>query len=324
MMPVPRPAALLALLALSSACATSSAARQATLRKGLDGYALGRTPAQVWLEMRRFLDQQGFPLAGKDREAVGGKAPGTVGGIFEYGFETRERKGGGLVLETERGPGQLRIRAEAIPSGDGCQVHFTRLEPVAEMTSFQPEPRRDLDLELAFVRRLDAVAATRIESGQAPLPAAPRQKVVDAWSPLRHLTGAWQGEGRASQAHWTFAFTEGDVFLEVKGSPLGAPPAGGAAPADELGRISRDPATGRCTWRQFTSGGAVDAYVLETVDDEALVFVAAAPESLPAGSKARFTLGRADAGELLAIFERASPGQPFAVQGEVRLKRRAP
>ena len=314
---------LILLPLLFSACITAGSARRAELRRALDQARVSRSPAEIWPEVQRFLYARGFPLVGEDRRAVGLSAQGTLGKLFSPGFETRVREDGSRVLETnveERS--RTRVRAEALaPAGGGSQLRITVLKQSDSNTTEYTE-WKDEELELALLRQLDPVAAARV-LGTDPGPAPARPAVQDAWAPVRHLVGSWAGAlPGGAQVRWHFDFAAGSQFLEVRGSPLlfagpTARPEGG----EEMGRISRAAAGERLAWLQFTASGRVDRYESESARAEALVFLASAPESLPAGSRARLTLGRDGDEEMLAVLELAEPGKDFAVAGEVRLKR---
>jgi hypothetical protein len=251
---------------------------------------------------------------GADRTVGRQSAQGELRRVLALGHETRERKDGSRYAETDRNDDGVRIRAEgrAIPGG-GCRVTLTALR-ADKLNMGNEQEERDLDLEVGLLEVLDPAAAARV-LGKPPPPAPAAS--ADAWDPVRHLVGTWRSEKPAGTA-WTFEFTSGGQFLEVRGSSiLGAQPAA----AEEMGRISRDAAGGRLVWRQFTAGGQVNQYVLQHAGADALVFLSESPESLPAGSRARLTLGRAAADEILAVFEIAEPGKGFAVVGESRIHR---
>jgi hypothetical protein len=319
---------LLALaVALSlAACNTAASARRAALRRGLDEARVSRSPAEIWPEVQRFLYERGYPLVGDDRAAIGQKPQGAVGRALARGFETRVRADGSRVLETDQDRARLRVRAEARPAPEGgSRVRLTLLKEM-ELNSLEVSEQRADELELALLQRLDPAAAARA-AGEAPAVAAASAALAeDPWAAVRPLLGSWVGSGPAGGAsvHWTFAFTEGGKFLEVRGSPLlFAGPTARSGPDEELGRISRD-ASGGMAWSQFTYGGQVDRWLREASGPERLVFLAASPESLPAGERARITFRPDGADGLVAALELAPAGQDFGPAGEVRLARGAP
>lgn len=307
---------------LSLSCSTAASARRAELRRALDQATVSRSPAEIWPDVLRFLHERGYPLVGDDPAAIGLPAQGMVGKLFSAGYQTRVRSDGSRILETnvERST-RSRIRAEALAAGGGASIVRLTVLTQADMNLADYAESKDPELELALLERIDPVAAARVR-GEEPARAAavaPR----DAWSPVRHLVGAWTGTlPGGGVVHWRFEFAGEGQFLELRGSPLSfAGPAAGSAATEEMGRISRVPGGEGFTWRQFTSGGQVDQYQSEPGLPGSLVFVAKSPESLPAGERVRLTLGRDGEEELVAILERAGAGQEFAVLGEVRLKR---
>jgi len=315
-------ALLLLLPLLSLSCTTAAGLRRAELRRGLDQSRLSHSPAEIWPELLRFLHERGYPLVGNDPAAVGLPAQGMVGKLFSSGHETRVRADGSRILETNvQVRSRTRIRAEALAaSGGGSFLRITVLKQ-SEMNPAEYAEEKDEELELALLQRLDPAAAAWAQGGTGPAPAATASPATgDRWAPVRHLVGTWTGTAPGGAAvRWRFDFAGDAQFLEVRGTPLLF--AGGRAePREEMGRISRDPATSRFTWRQFTSGGQVDQYQSEPGRPEALVFLAPAPESLP-GGRVRLTLGRDGDDELLAILETAEAGKDFAVAGEARLRR---
>ena len=307
----------LAPLLLAAACTTAASARQARLRADLDRTRLERAPAEIWPQVLKFLQARGFELAGGDRKVVGLEQRSALVEAFSPGHGTRVRADGSRVSETGKNGEGLRIRAEglALPGG-GSRVVLTTLKRDDMNPGLEIETR-DLELEVLLLAQLDPVAAAAVQG--APVPPAAASRSPDPWEPVRHLVGTWKSEEAAGGVKWTFDFTPGGQFLEVRGSSiLGRPEAGGEP---EMGRISRDPARGRLVWRQFTAGGQVNQYFQESAAPGALVFSSESPDSLPAGSRARLTLGSAGPDEILAVFEIAEPGKDFAVVGESRIRR---
>ncbi|HEY6098799.1 MAG TPA: hypothetical protein VIW03_05180 [Anaeromyxobacter sp.] len=320
-----RTARTLCLLALlSAACTTAGAARRAGLRRALDEARVSRSPAEIWPELQRFVHERGYPLVGDDRLAVGLAAQGKIGKLLSPGHETRVLGDGGRILETsldERS--RSRIRAEARVAADGgAQLRITVLKQ-SESNPTDYSEWRDEELELALLRRLDPAAAARVLGTEAgPAPAGPASR--DGWAAVRRLVGSWAGAlpGSGAPVRWRFDFVAAGQFIEMRGSPLlFAGPAARTEAAEEMGRISRDPAGDKLEWHHFTAGGRVDRYETEAISPEALVFLARAPESLPAGARARLTLGRSGDEEMLATLELAEPGKDLALAGEVRLRR---
>lgn len=315
-------ALLLLLPLLSLSCATAVSQRRAELRRGLDQARLSRSPAELWPELLRFLHERGFPLAGDDPAVLGLSAQSFVGKLFSPGYQTRVRADGSRILETNlEQRSRTRVRAEAKPTGDGSSILRVTLLTQSDLSPAEFSEGRDEELELALLERLDPVAAARALGKEAPPAASPAAR--DGWAPVRHLVGAWSGQGPGGlPVRWRFDFAGEGQFLELRGTPLlfaGAPGAHAGA-REEMGRISRDAAAAGFTWRQFTSGGQVDQYRSEPGLPGALVFLAAAPESLP-GGRVQLTLGRDGDDELVAILRVAEAGKELAVAGEVRLRR---
>lgn len=313
----PRAVALLVLLAGAAGCATAMS--QAKLQRELDRARVDRTPAEVWPQVLKFLSDRGFELAGEDRLAVGLPERSRLSEAFALGHGARVlADGASRVSETGKNSEGVRIRAEglAVPGG-GCRVRLTTLKRDAMNPGVEIEAR-DVDLELALLGQLDPSAAAQVLG--APPPAATASRAADPWEPVRQLVGTWKSEGPEGpgSVRWTFEFTSGGQFLEVRGSSILGRPSPGA---EEMGRISREPVGGRLAWRQFTAGGQVNQYLQEPGNRMALVFLSEKPESLPAGSRARLTLGWAGPDEILAVFEIAEPGKPLAVVGESRVHR---
>lgn len=160
-----------ALLATSS-CASMQAARarREALTAQLDALRYPRPLDEVWAEARRLLAEKGYPLAGKDAEAVG-QTPGFLASIFSPAKETRPDPAGGQFLESGWGPGQLRYRLAATGDGTGCRVLFAALqEDPTEHGRDAGQARRDAEMELELARRLEPESAARIEAALPPGP----------------------------------------------------------------------------------------------------------------------------------------------------------
>jgi hypothetical protein len=311
------------LLALSAAaCTTAASARRAALRRGLDQAHVSGTPAEIWPEVQRFLHERGYPLVGDDRLAIGRKPQNAISKIFSRGFETRVGSDGSRILETDgdRSRTRVRVAARALPEG-GSRLRVTLMKE-SEMTLQDVSEWRDEELELALLQRIDPAAAAGV-LGAPPPQGAAAAPARDPWAPLRPLLGAWSGEvPGGARVRWTFAFTEGGRFVEVRGSPLlFAGPAARPDPGQEMGRISHDAAADRFTWSQFTLGGQVDRYRSEPSAYDALVFLSETPESLAPGSRARLALRLDGDDGIVATLELAAAGKDLAPAGEVRLRR---
>lgn len=165
-------AALFALLAAASACAT--AARERRLEAALDESPVARPLDDLWPEVRRFLAERGYPLAGEDAEAMGQEQTGLLQAAFSRARATEAAPGGGRRLETGWGADRSRFVAEAVRGARGYTVRLTRVSEHFTQPLRDGERRREPDLELALLRRLDPAAAAGVEGGGgtvAPLPA---------------------------------------------------------------------------------------------------------------------------------------------------------
>jgi hypothetical protein len=314
--------ALLAALSLA-ACHTAASARQAALRRGLDQAEVRRSPAEIWPEVQRFLSERGYPLVGDDRVAIGQKPQGAIGRALARGFETKVRPDGGRVLETDQDRQRLRVRAEARPTpAGGTAIRLTLLKEM-ELNSMEVSEQRDEDLELALLRRLDPAVAAGAAGEAVPPGAASAAPVQDPWAAVRFLAGPWQGRSLdGADVRWTFTFTEGGGFLEVRGTPLlFAGPTARPGAGEELGRISRDPSGDGLSWSQFTYGGQVDRWRSKSAAPGVVVFAATSLESLPPGSRAQLVLRAEGPDAIVALLDLGAEGKELASGDEVRLLR---
>jgi len=166
-------AALVALLAAASGCATTAGqARARRLEAALDARPVTRPLDEVWGEARRFLAERGYGLAAEDAEAVGQEHTGLLQSALSRARATDTTPGGGRRLETGWAGDRSRFVAEATPAGGGFTVRLTRIREHLTQPLRDGERRRDPDLELALLRRLDPAAAAEVE-GAASAPAAP-------------------------------------------------------------------------------------------------------------------------------------------------------
>lgn len=173
--PALRLAAAAALLAAAS-CASVEAerARHEALTPRLDALRYSKPLDEVWAEGRRLLAEKGYPLVGKDAEAVGKKAnPLEI--ILSRAKDTRPDPDGGQFLETGWGPGTLRYRFRAWTVNSTTRVAFWAIaeDPVERGRDGYP-PSRGVDMELELARRLDPDAAAAIEAAVAPQSSRPR------------------------------------------------------------------------------------------------------------------------------------------------------
>jgi hypothetical protein len=345
-----RPASLFAafLIVHAVACASTSSAHKAELRRALDRAVVSRGPAEIWPEVQRFLAQRGYPLVGADRVAAGRPAQGSISKLFSVGFETRARADGGRVLETDALK-DVRVHVEAMPAAGGGSRLYVRLVKRVEMSLTETTQSRDEDLELALLEQLDPTAAATVAGrtsppvkSPAPMPpavtppapaiasapaappsaAAPTVAGADPWARLRPLFGSWNGRlADETAVSWRFDLASASQLVEMHGTPILFAGHRERTTGEEVGRVS---GTGGdlLVWNQLTNAGKVDRYEAEATgpSDQAIVFVARAPESLPAGARARLSLRRVE-DQLEATLDIAEPGKDFAPAGSVRLSR---
>jgi hypothetical protein len=166
-----RLAAAATLLASSCASIEAERTRREALIPRLDALRYSKPLDEVWAEGRRLLSDRGYPLTGKDAEAVGKKAnPLEI--VFSRAKDTRPDPDGGQFLETGWGPGTLRYRFRAWTEGSSTRVAFWAIpeDPVERGRDGYP-PSRGVEIELELARRLDPAAAEAIEAAMAPAPA---------------------------------------------------------------------------------------------------------------------------------------------------------
>ncbi len=163
--------ATLAVAAGGCAAQRAAAARTRLLQEKLDELRYSRPLEEVWGEARRLLAEKGYPLAGRDAEAVGQK-PAFLSSIFSPAKETQPDPAGGQFLETGWGPGPLRYRLQGSTEGSSTRVAFWAIaeDPTEHGRDALARPSRDVDMELELARRLDPEAVARIEAalGTAP------------------------------------------------------------------------------------------------------------------------------------------------------------
>ena len=186
-----RPAAWIAACAVAvawSGCASSKAeiARRKQLQAELDALRYAQPPTEVWQQVRKLLDERGYPLAGADAQAVGKEPAGAIAGFLSKARETHpyqedvgllrqfgigappppERKDGSVSLDTNwsRQEGD-RYHVDGLVEPDGFRVIFTRVE--LDQADYAEKRTRGTALELELARRVDPQAAQRIESAVA-------------------------------------------------------------------------------------------------------------------------------------------------------------
>jgi hypothetical protein len=164
---------LVAVALAASGCASYAAqrARQRALEAQLSGWQGAQPLDEVWQEARRLLSERGYPLAAKDAEAVGQKSGSWVERLLSKAHETVVRGPAERSLETGWGRSRNRYKLESHPRDEGFQVFFWRIDEA--MQDRPGHSTRDLELELALVRRVDPEAAARIDAAlSAPVAAS--------------------------------------------------------------------------------------------------------------------------------------------------------
>ena len=163
------------LLACSCASVEAERAQREALIPRLDALRYSKPLDEVWAEGRRLLADKGYPLAGKDAEAVGKKA-NPLEFVLSRAKDTRPDSDGGQFLETGWGPGTLRYRFRAWTEGSSTRVAFWAIpEDQVDRGRDGYPPSRGVDMELELARRLDPDAAAAIDAAVAPQPSAPKR-----------------------------------------------------------------------------------------------------------------------------------------------------
>ncbi len=164
-------------LALLTAAATAGCgglatqrARDAALARELDAAPIARPMDEVWQETRLLLADLNIGLAEADARAIG-QDPGLLQTFFSVAVATSEAKDGSRSLETARSPAGVRYRAVARPVEGGVRVELTRSESELSDRTRDVRSRRDLQLELALLRRLAPGVADGIEARVKATPA---------------------------------------------------------------------------------------------------------------------------------------------------------
>ena len=175
-----------AALAAASASVTAGQQRRERLQRELDAFVYPKPLDDVWQEARRLLAERGYPLAGKDAEAVGQKPMSWAERFLSPARETAPAgaepvgllqklsgasgtPGVGQVLDTGWTQYGERVHLHGWSDAGGCRIVIQHLK--RDATDRRAEETRDVELELELVRRVDAAAAERLDKGAAP-PAA--------------------------------------------------------------------------------------------------------------------------------------------------------
>lgn len=163
-----------ALLCALAACAPLVARRdrERALERELAASRAAQPIDVAWQEARRLLAERGYPLAGRDAAAVGQPPMGWAERIVSPARETSERGPLERSLDTGWSRARERYHVESRPSGDGWEVVFTRVD--GAQGDRRGMPRRDLELELALLRRVDPAAAGRVDAALSDPGAASR------------------------------------------------------------------------------------------------------------------------------------------------------
>jgi hypothetical protein len=154
-----------AAVATVAGCATTASRRDAYIRARLDDYRYPKPLDQVWPSVQMLLSESGYPLVGKDREAVGQSARSSLLSVLSAGMETSPLGGSGLVLETNFKPSdntRYRVEGRSTPNGT-CRIVFTLIKGDPVETSID-ERIRDYQMELDLAARVDPDGEARMES----------------------------------------------------------------------------------------------------------------------------------------------------------------
>ena len=158
------PAWAVASALLAAGCATLAAprARERELDRQLEAW---RSPAALdgaWLEARRLLAERGYPLADGDADAVSQPRMPLAERLLTPARATVTRGPLERSLDTGWTRARERMRLESGPTAAGWRIRFLRVD---EGSGERPgRPARDVELELALVRRLDPAGAARIDA----------------------------------------------------------------------------------------------------------------------------------------------------------------
>lgn len=160
--------ALASLLAAAAGCAAFAIhARAERLQAELDAVTIDRPLDELWPVMRRLLAERGLALAGKDREAEGQDGFGLVE-LLSRARESEATPAGGRRLETGWDGRRVRYVAEALPAGGGWRVRYTAIQEHLTDKGHDGFARRDPELELEVVRRIDPERAAAIAARVDP------------------------------------------------------------------------------------------------------------------------------------------------------------
>jgi hypothetical protein len=185
-----RLAASVAAAALAAGCAAGKAAavRNEYLKSQLDPFVYAKPLPDVWPDVLGLLHEKDYPLVGSDAVAVG-QSENWASNFLSPGFETRSGSaqnaaGTGFLpslfsrssskgedtwryLKTGMGRDSRLFRADGVAEGEGCRVTFTAYNGrPGEIGVFSEDTaRRDFQMELDLVRRVEPAAAARIEAG---------------------------------------------------------------------------------------------------------------------------------------------------------------
>ena len=131
-------------------------------RTALDAYEFQKPLSEVWPDALRLVAEADYPLNGKDRQVVGLDEQGAITKFFAKGHETQLRDGNWVA---ESGYGRDRRRYRVIGTETGpktSKVSYVSLKARDDIAT--EEEARDVEMQLALVRRLDPAAADRIEA----------------------------------------------------------------------------------------------------------------------------------------------------------------
>ncbi len=175
----------LALLLAATSCAgmKARAERERLLTQRLDEFRYSKPLEEVWQEARRLLAANGYPLADPDAKAVDQPPMSWADSLVSPAQETQRRADDvGLLqrrpqhdsnaplddpfLETGWKYTGDRYRIDGYKDARGCRVVFKHI--TQDRTDHRDVSKRDLEMELQLVARVEPDAAATIEAAMPP------------------------------------------------------------------------------------------------------------------------------------------------------------
>jgi hypothetical protein len=180
--------ALAAVVVTGCASVKAARAREAYLKAQLEPLVYDRPIEGIWTDVRKLLNEKGYPLAGEDAVAAG-QTENWFASFLTPAMETRTGRAEdsaeagflpGLLPSKAPGKGeetwrylktglskQLKMyRVDAVADGPGWRVVFTSYQasPTDHQYFLRDTAKRDHEMELELARRVDPAAAARIEA----------------------------------------------------------------------------------------------------------------------------------------------------------------